>query len=188
MGNFEHFTTWSYLPADMRKIRDQSRDPINYDRFQLERETMARIIVMSIKTAYRRSISQIKGWKIPVLQQHTIVTHIRKSTSPPRSHTPTLASFPRSNVSSKNLLLSQVNAKLVKNKIHQLQYELINKNIDLYAVMETWLQNNDMIVNQIPPPGYHITSHPRMDGQRGGGVALMYKDGIKVSDHKYNPD
>ena len=54
--------------------------------------------------------------------------------------------------------------------------------------METWLQNNDTIVDQIPPPGYHIISHPRTDGHRGGGVALIYKDGIKVSDHKYNSD
>ena len=54
--------------------------------------------------------------------------------------------------------------------------------------METWLQNNIMIVVHIPPPGYHIISDPRMDGCRRRGVALIYKDGIKVSDHKYNPD
>ena len=89
---------------------------------------------------------------------------------------------------SKNLIFSLVNARSVKNKIHQLQYELINKNIDLCAMTETWLQNNDIIVDQIPPPGYHIVSHPRSDGCRGGGVALIYKDGIKVSDHKYNID
>ena len=179
----------SYLPADMRKIREQLRDPINYDRFQLVRETMARIIAMGIKKqpiggAYHRS----RAGKSLFYRIHNILTHIRKSTNLPRSHTPTLASFPRSNVSSKNLLLSQVNARLVKNKIHQLQYELINKNIDLCAITETWLQNNDMIVDQIPQPGYHIILHPRTDGHRGGGVALIYKDGIKVSDHKYNPD
>ena len=60
--------------------------------------------------------------------------------------------------------------------------------MDLGAIMETWLQNNDMIVDQIPPPGYHIISYQRMDGCKGGGVALIYKDGIKVSDNKYNPD
>ena len=57
--------------------------------------------------------------------------------------------------------------------------------------MQLWkpgYKNNDMIVDQIPPPGYHIISHPRVDGCSGGGVALIYKDGIKVSDHKYNPD
>ena len=32
-----------------------------------------------------------------------------------------------------------------------------------------------MIVDQIPPPSYHI-------------IAVIYKDGIKVSNHKYNPD
>ena len=78
----------------MRKIRDQSRDPINYDRFMLERETMARIIAMGIKKqpirgAYHRS----RAGKTMFHRIHTIVTHIRKSTNPPKSHTPTLVSF-----------------------------------------------------------------------------------------------
>ena len=45
-----------------------------------------------------------------------------------------------------------------------------------------------MIVDQIPPLGYHIISPPRTVGCRGGSVALIYKDGIKVSDNKYIPD
>lgn len=92
----------SYLPDDMRKIRDQSKDPINYDRFQLVRETMARIIAMDIKKqaiggAYHRS----SAGKSLFHRIHTILTHIRRSTNPPRSCTPTLASFPMSNVLSK---------------------------------------------------------------------------------------
>ena len=60
--------------------------------------------------------------------------------------------------------------------------------MDLCAIMETWLQNNDTIVDQIPPPGYLNISHPRTDGHKGEGVALIYKDDFKVSDHKYNTD
>ena len=86
----------SYLPADMRKIRDQSRDPINYDRFRLVSETMARIIAMGIKKqaiggAYHRS----RAGKSLYHRIHTIVTHTRRSTNPPRSCTQTLSSFPR---------------------------------------------------------------------------------------------
>ena len=81
-----------------------------------------------------------------------------------------------------------MNARSVKKNIHQLQYDLFNKNMDLCAITETWLQINDTIVDQIPLPGHHIISHPRTDGHKGGGVALIYKDGIKVSDHKYNTD
>ena len=114
-------------------------------------------------------------------------THMEVN-KPPRSYTLTSASFPRSNVLSKNLLLSLVNARSVKNKIHQLQYDLIYKYMNLCAIMETWLQNNDIIVDQIPPPGYHIISHPRTDGHKGEGVTLIYKDDFKVSDHKYNTD
>ena len=35
--------------SDMRKFRDQSRDPINYDIFQLDRKTKASIIARGIK-------------------------------------------------------------------------------------------------------------------------------------------
>ena len=82
----------SYLPSDMRKIRDQSRDPINYYKFQLARETMARIIAMGIKKqaiggVYHRS----RAGKSLFYRIHTTVTNIRRSANPPRSCSPTLA-------------------------------------------------------------------------------------------------
>ena len=77
-GGMNHFR--SYLPADMRKIREQLRDPINYNRFQLVRDTMVGIIAMVIKKqpiggAYHRS----RAGKSLFHRICTIVTHIWRS-------------------------------------------------------------------------------------------------------------
>ena len=38
-------------------------------------------------------------------------------------------------------------------------------------------------MKEIPPPGDSIYSHPRHSGRQGGGLALIYKDNVKV-EHK----
>ena len=51
------------------------------------------------------------------------------------------------------------------------------------AITETWIksdESDDLTVKQIPPPGCKISSFPRKDGQRGGGLALVMKDYIYV--------
>ena len=51
--------------------------------------------------------------------------------------------------------------------------------MDLCAITETWLQNNDTIIDQIPLPGYHIILHPRTDRHIGRGVALIYRISLR---------
>ena len=51
------------------------------------------------------------------------------------------------------------------------------------AITETWVKldgSDDLIVTQIPLPGYKIISLPRNDGWRGGGFALVMKDYIYI--------
>ena len=35
---------------------------------------------------------------------------------------------------------------------------------------------------EVPPPGYKILSHPSSDGRRGGGIAIVYKNNLKMKD------
>ena len=50
--------------------------------------------------------------------------------------------------------------------------------------MEMWIKSSDdkNVMKEIPPPGYSIYSHPRQSGRQGGGLALIYKDNVKVED------
>ena len=55
---------------------------------------------------------------------------------------------------------------------------MTEKDIDVCAVTETWI-NKDTSQETLKatiPDGYAISSQPRQDGHRGGGLALIYKE------------
>ena len=69
-----------------------------------------------------------------------------------------------------NLSFAHINACSVKNKIALLQHYLCDSRIDVCAITETWIKQDDPLqASNIPPPGYSIISVPRPDGQQGGG-------------------
>ena len=64
--------------------------------------------------------------------------------------------------------------------------ELNDSNVDICAIMETWLKiDDDLTMKMVPPPNYNIHSTPRTTGEQGGGLALVYKNHINVT-HKGN--
>ena len=40
-----------------------------------------------------------------------------------------------------------------------------------------------MAHREVPPEGYSIISHSRLDNRLGGGVMIVYRDNVKVKDH-----
>ena len=73
------------------------------------------------------------------------------------------------------------------NKINQFQHYLLENSIDVCAVMETWLKEDEEYgLYEIPPLGFKIISKPRCDGRQGGGIALIYKEYYTINDHKIN--
>ena len=72
------------------------------------------------------------------------------------------------------------------NKIQPFQQYIVDQNIDVCAITETWIKKDDinMITKEIPPHGYHILSQPCMDGRSGGGLGMVYKDYITISSSK----
>ena len=83
--------------------------------------------------------------------------------------------------------LVTINTRSICNKINQFQHYLLEKRIDVYAVTETWLKEDDEYgLCEIPPLGFKIISKPRCDGRQGGGIALIYKENYTINDHKIN--
>ena len=83
--------------------------------------------------------------------------------------------------------LVTINTRSICNKINQFQHYLLEKSIDVCAVTETWLKENDEYgLHAIPPSGFKIISQPRCDGRQGGGTALIYKENYTINDHKIN--
>ena len=55
-------------------------------------------------------------------------------------------------------------------------------------ITETWIKETDDInlTKEIPPMGYNIISHPHKTSKQGGGLALTYRNTIKLQDKTDN--
>ena len=78
------------------------------------------------------------------------------------------------------MLLANINARSIRNKIQPFQQYILDQNIDVCAITEMQMKKDDtdVITKEILPPGYNILSHPHMDGKREGGLGMAYKDYI----------
>ena len=74
-----------------------------------------------------------------------------------------------------------INCRSVVNKIQEIQLELVNNNLDLCILTETWIREDDTITpTRLCPNGYKSYSISRKD-RVGGGIAVVYKSGLNIS-------
>ena len=80
----------------------------------------------------------------------------------------------------KNIRFCTWNAQSICNKTAVFQEYICNSNIDIIALTETWLNENDASVRaECTPVGYKMMDNPRTT-RRGGGTALIYRSGLSV--------
>ena len=74
-----------------------------------------------------------------------------------------------------------VNCRSVGNKINDIKHEIYNHNLDLCALTETWIKEdeNNTIPNCLCPSGYNTISIPCIN-RTGGGIALIYRSNLDV--------
>lgn len=78
------------------------------------------------------------------------------------------------------LRFALINVRSIKNKTESIVDLVLDKKIDVLALTETWLGNDDNhVIAECTPPGFRFDHVPR--GYRGGGVGLLYKDTCKVT-------
>ena len=87
----------------------------------------------------------------------------------------------RSMHKSKCLNFSSLNARSVRNKTLTIKDFVVEQDIDVMAITETWLREtgDELIIAELCPTGYKLIHIPRL-GNSGGGVGLLYKDSIAV--------
>nr|XP_054757019.1 ankyrin-3-like [Lytechinus pictus] len=82
--------------------------------------------------------------------------------------------------SSKNIKFAMLNARSVKNKTAEFVDYILDHELDIVAVCETWLTPNDAdMIGQLTPCGFTFKHIPRA-GKRGGGVAVLFKSQLDV--------
>ena len=166
-----------------------------YTHFHLPQKTRTNIIALGIRKApcpYRRSRAGTNLFKAI----HRRITQCSNDLTdqPPRSIQYSLLRSLRKEVVNKKRLvnLSLINAHSITSKVNQFQQELIDFNVDICGITETWLKHNgiDANVKEIPPSGYKILSTPRKTNQTGGRIALVYRENynIKLLDHPKEMD
>ena len=80
----------------------------------------------------------------------------------------------------KPVTFTLLNTRSVRNESLIVKDFVVEHNIDILAMTETWLSadgSDELIIRDICPKGFDLLSVPR--GSRGGGVALLYRKLLK---------
>ena len=179
----------SYTISFLCSIRKLSH--VSYANFTIQREVRSRIIDLGIRKQpgewqlYRRSRARCKLFS----KIHAITS---KKFSNTKAMTTTginlenlqypsirlIPLIPRTNA----LTISHVNVRSIWNKILQFQQVVLEENIDIYAITETWIKHNDKsTIKDVSPINYKGISYPRSSGKSGVALhlslrnTLMYK-------------
>ena len=77
------------------------------------------------------------------------------------------------------MLFTVLNSQTVRNKTLSVKDFTVESDIDVLAVIETWLSNesDEYVIRDLCPTGYEFYNVP--SGSRGGGVELLYKKRIR---------
>ena len=84
---------------------------------------------------------------------------------------------------SKFCLFGLLNCQSVRNKYLSIKDYVVDKDFDIFAITETWLNTGDydnLVIGSLIPNGYRFL-HSARDG-RGGGVGLLFKSSLPAFD------
>ena len=86
-----------------------------------------------------------------------------------------------------SLKFATLNARSIRNKNLIIKDYVVDYDVDITAITETWLRDNggDLITRELCPTGYKFVHKPRISGT-GGGAGFLYKDNIcmeHIMDH-----
>jgi hypothetical protein len=74
---------------------------------------------------------------------------------------------------------SCVNARSVRNKTAEIVEHIVDSNIDICIITETWLKEYDYVTTAaLSPNGYGFKGFPRQSNRAGGGTGIMFKDSL----------
>ncbi len=76
------------------------------------------------------------------------------------------------------------NAKSARNKTINIADNIIENDVDIMVLTETWLKEEDQVkVGELTPPGCSFLDYPRGASTYGGGIGIIFKSDIKLANH-----
>ena len=181
-----------YTVGFLHQLKKASLQTENYGNFSLRQQTRANIIDLGIcrqptNKVYRR----LKGGKKLFHKITSIINNEhfdRYTLRQEQANLENIREIKLHQLRVMQLVLLSVNARSICNKTNSFQQYITENNIDLCAITETWIKETYDInlTKEIPPMGYNIISHPHKTGKQGGGLALTYRNTIKLQDKTDN--
>ena len=76
--------------------------------------------------------------------------------------------------------LGHVNARSLAPRLNEVCYLLQSERLEVLSISESWL-SNDVLDAVLLVPGYRLHRCDRSDGRRGGGVAILVSENLRVT-------
>jgi exonuclease III len=89
-----------------------------------------------------------------------------------------------SSLTTSKLTLGVLNAQSVRQKVNIVRDAIIENDIDILAITETWLTSktkDELFVKALSISGFKLFSVPRKGNNGYGGIAILYKANLSVS-------
>ena len=154
----------SYAP-----VTTPDKQRVTYSRDQLFAVRDARN--HNVPRATRKRLFQLRLWQP---QSSRIAATVK---SPNQQNSPTSVN------SDSNIKFALLNAQSANNKSESICDFITSQKLDICAITETWLRDNDpSSLGAITPNGYDAYHVPRQD-RSGGGVAIVYKQSLCLEKH-----
>ena len=185
-----------YSSSFLRAIGKLAHTNSNYQQFYLGQETQAKVILLGLRRTmsvknYRRSRAGCRLFHCIYTWVNQVGHHtVNPSTHYNRHQMTKMAckAINWSNLKKIDVQSSENNSSLIRcalvnrrsvvNKISEIKYEIAQSDLDLLALTETWIRDDNLTETQICPPGYKVLSIPQL-ARTGGGIALIYWDNLK---------
>ena len=189
-------TVLQYNSGILGRIGSSPKSVSNYDSFHIDTPIRAWLIALGIRARpvsfWRSRAGKNLFYHIASLtcRQHFEVIH-RRAVTPVHAvnwNNLLLIKARHNSLQSQPTLAFQedlhsvlINCTSVVNKTQEIQLKLVNNNLDLCILTETWIKEGDTITpTRLCLNGYKSLSISRQD-KVGGGIAIVYKSKFNIS-------
>ena len=172
----------NYNQEQLREIGQQAKLKVNYNLFSLKYELRSMIIDLDIRNKvrqYRKNQAETKLFCKIAIVSTKLRLHRQNIRTIVQENNINIALIPNKHYrKTKAYKCATLNCCPIVNKTADFKVELMEHNLDVCALTETWIKEGDnTTVIQLCPDGYSSMSIPRA-GRTGGGIAIVHKSDI----------